>query len=238
MKADEKVKKNKPFYKKWWFWAILVILIIFGIGNMSQPEAETGSTKSSDTSTSTNSEKASKDVEKAKDKLKSAFSNRSSNKGRITKKQYDAITLGDSQGSSQDAIKNEFGSPSSTSTTTVSGVQADQLTWNKVANGSIGSAVVVGFSNNVAISKGISGLKVTRKAKLGLDKFNSIQNGQSESDVIQILGDPNGYSESNISGLTSKTLIYTSGISGDIGANFNITISNGAVSGKSQTSLK
>lgn len=227
----QKVKTKKPFYKKWWFWTIIVLLILFAIGSSTKSGENSTSTKTADTSTATNKKSSDEDIKKV-------FPGKSSKQDGITLKQYNNISLGDSSGSTSDSIKKEFGQPSSTSTTTISGIQADQMLWNKVANAGIGANVTVGFSNNRAISKGISGLKVSRTSKLGLNKFNKIQNGQSEDDVIEALGKPNGYTESNIAGSTSKIMMYTSDISGDIGANFNVTLTNGVVSGKSQTSLK
>ena len=50
--------------------------------------------------------------------------------------------------------------------------------------------------------------------------------------------DPNGYDLTNIDGQSSEMWSYTSGVNGDAGANFNITFTNGAVSGKTQLSMK
>ncbi|MQS53349.1 DUF3862 domain-containing protein [Companilactobacillus mishanensis] len=212
-----KDKVKKPFYKKWWFWIIIVIVLIFVIGGMNGSKGDSNSSKSSDSSNSTS---------------------KKSSSNKITKSQYDAITLGETDGATSESIKKEFGKATSTSTTTIDGVQADQMTWNKLSNADFTGTVLVGFSNGHAISKSITGLKIDRKSKLTLDDFNKIQNGQSESDVTKELGKPNGYTETSVAGSTTKMLEYTSGIKGSLGANFNITITDGAVSGKSQTSLE
>lgn len=156
----------------------------------------------------------------------------------ITLDQYNKISLNESDGTSPDSLKKEFGKPSSTSTSTVQNQQVDLHTWTKVANADAAASVAVGFSNGHAVSKAVTGLKVSRSEKITLDKFNQVQNGQSEDDVIGALGKPNGIDESSIAGMSMKILAYTSGLDGDLGANVSVTLTNGAVSGESQTGLK
>lgn len=61
---------------------------------------------------------------------------------------------------------------------------------------------------------------------------------KSESYVTNNFGKPNGYQETFIAGQTSKIFTYNSGVNGDLGANFEITFTNGSVSGKKQSNMK
>lgn len=238
MKNKKKVKR--PFYKRWWFWIVVVIILAIGFNVVNGTNDHADSTKSTENASSTNTSKtAKKDVEKAKKTLKKTFSDNNSNedKNLISEKQFKDITIGEN-GSSMAELKREFGNPDSDSTTTISNVEADQLVWNGVAKAQLASAITVSFSDGHAISKGITGLKVNHKKELDTDKFESITDGMSEKEVIKQLGEPDGYSESNISGKVSKVLTYSSNIKGDMGANFNITLTNGSVSDKEQSGVK
>ncbi len=152
----------------------------------------------------------------------------------ITLDQFNKINLNADSGTSLDDLKKELGKPSSTSTSTVQTETVDLNTWSK----GLGTSLAVGFSNGHAISKHINGLKVNRKAKITLDSFGQVQNGQSEDDVKNALGDPNGINTSTIAGTTITILTYTSGVKGSLGANATVTLTNGAVSGESQTGLE
>lgn len=152
----------------------------------------------------------------------------------ITMKQFDQITLGDGNGTTLENLKQDLGNPTSTSTSTVQTQTVDLNTWVK----GLGTSLAVGFSNGHAISKHINGLNVTRKNKISLDTFSQIQNGQSEDDVKKLLGEPNGINTSSLAGTTITILTYTSGIKGNIGSNATVTLTNGVVSGESQTGLE
>jgi len=226
-------KKNKStdkkhFYKKWWFWLIIVIIVIALIFGSLFVSFDTEKPAKNSTSTAQNA---------STEKIIKNDNSREKSSG-ITMSQYNGIYLDANGGLSQETLKSLFGQPSSTSTNAVQGVQTDADTWNEVADSELGASVVVNFSNNHAISKAISGLKVDRKDKITLEQFNQISNGTSEDDIISILGKPNGYSEVNLAGTNSKDYSYTSDVNGDVGANAIITFSNGVVSGKSQSGLK
>ncbi|HCD07628.1 DUF3862 domain-containing protein [Companilactobacillus musae] len=152
----------------------------------------------------------------------------------ITMDQFNKINLDENSGTSLDDLKKELGKPSSTSTSTVQTQTVDLNTWSK----GLGNSLAVGFSNGHAISKHINGLKVNRKNKITLDSFGQVQNGQSEDDVKKMLGDPNGINTSTIAGTTITILTYTSGLKGSLGSNATVTITNGAVSGESQSGLE
>ncbi|WP_010623384.1 DUF3862 domain-containing protein [Companilactobacillus versmoldensis] len=211
-------KAKKPLLKRWWFWVIAVFAIIFVLGNLA-PESTSGNNERASNSKTVTEKKETKSDKEAG----------------ITEDQYNSIQIGDN-GDSKEKITSMFGSADSTSNSSIGNTSSELYIWNDVAGGGVVSNVSVSFINNLASSKSISGLKVDRK-KISLADFNSIQNGQSEDDVINILGKPNSLNESSIMGTSTKILSYTSNISGDLGANFNVTISDGAVSGKSQASM-
>ncbi|MCL3857896.1 DUF3862 domain-containing protein [Pediococcus pentosaceus] len=212
--------QKKPFYKRVWFW-IVVIIILGGIGSQIG---------SSDTSTGNNkSDTASKAINSSSSKKASG----------ITKSKFDQIKLSETDGTSLSDVEKSFGKkPSSTSTDTIQDVKTDMNTWTGVANAGLGSTIAVGFSNGHAVSKAISELKVNRSEKIDLNKFNSITNGMSADDVKKSLGEPNGLSITSIAGTSAEDWTYSSGVKGDMGANCIITFQDGVVSGKSQTGLK
>ena len=215
-------KKKKHFYKSWWFWSIIIILLLAGGGFEGMKMTSTG--PFSKTTKVTKKKKTTKKTTKKKTG--------------ITLNQYNGIYLSQTDGLSKSTLEGIFGKASSTTTSTVQNVSTDVYTWNKVADGTLGSKLTVNFANDHAISKNISGLKVSRSQKLGLEAYNSIQNGQTEDTILHNLGKPNGYSETITSDTNSKTLTYSSDISGDTGANFIVSLTGDQVSGKSQTGMQ
>lgn len=210
--------QKKPFYKRFWFWILIVIVVGAVATNMNKSDKKTTSSD-------------------AKTESKKSASKSNSNK--VNLKNFDTITLSETDGSTPGQVKQLFGKvANSTSETTVEGLKSKTYTWSNVLDGSLGSNVVIGFSNNHAIVKSISGLKIDRKKKISLSDFDSVQNNQTKNDVLSKFGKPNGYSITKIADQTSEMWEYTSGIKGDLGANFNVTFTNDAVSGKSQASMK
>lgn len=216
------VKEKKPFYKRVWFWILVVFLIIGGFGAVGG-----GSDEKADSSSSSKTENSTK-----KAPVKHSTS-------KITQENFDKIAVSDSNGWTQDQVKKLFGKDAdSTSTQTIENIKADDLIWNNVNGGSLASAITIGFSNGHVVSKGIAGLKVRRDKKIALADFNKIQNGMSKDQVKEIIGSPNGYTISSIAGQTNDMWEYSSDINGNVGANFNITFTNDVVSGKSQSEMK
>ncbi|WP_125590531.1 DUF3862 domain-containing protein [Companilactobacillus jidongensis] len=217
-------KKKKPLFKKWWFWLLIVILVAaIGTGYYYYQD------NNSDTKTESSSKK-NKSAKKKSSQVKKASGIRLDN--------YNGIYLSQTDGLSLASLQKLFGNYSSSSDSTIGDVQATSYTWKKIANGDLGASLIVGFVNDHAISKSISGLKVSRDKKITLDLYNQIQNGQSEQDVINLLGKPNGYSETSVENTASKVYSYTSDVKGDIGANIVITFTDGAVSSKNQLSVQ
>jgi len=223
--------RKKPFFKKWWFWLIIALIIIAGIGF-----GVFGYINNKNDS-STNKDKTEK-VEKSKSSTKKKKTSSSSTSDGITLDQFNNIALDSDNGTSWDTIKPIFGTPTSHSTSNVQGVDVDVQTWDKVVNAESGSSVSVGFANNHAISKTISGLKVKRDSKIDIQKYAQIESDQSTADIEKLLGLPNSYDDSSVNGTSINKLTYTSGIKGDSGAKIVITFTNDKVTEQTQSGVK
>lgn len=228
MGADGKqYKVKKPFYKRVWFW-ILVIIVLVVIGGGLNNKGKSSSESTEKTAVSKT------------DKTSASTSKKES--GKITRADFDSIKLGDlmqsgNGGAKLDELKTKFGKPSSTSSSTTNGIKTDIVTWTNVEGG-WGANVIVSFTDGNAFSKNLTGFKLNRKQKISLADFEALQNGMKYSDFTAKYGDPDYYNESLIGGQKTVTAGYTSGVKGDLGANFNVTFTNDALSGKSQSNMK
>lgn len=199
--------QKKPFYKRFWFWLLVVIILLIGFGSAGNKGGNDSSNSSSGSSTSNNSSK-------------------------INKANFDKIQISESNGTSKGEVEKMFGKkPSTSSSQSIQGIQAEECIWTGTA---LGSTVTVGFSNGHAISKGITGLPGSKK--ITSSQYEAIQNGMSKDEVIQKLGKPSGRTYSSIAGQTAEILMYDG--KGSLGSNMTITITNGAVSGKSQAGME
>jgi hypothetical protein len=225
------VKVKKPFYKRVWFW-ILIIIVVAGIGGAlggGGSDDDKSADKSSDTKTSqSESSKASSSSKK--------------DDGKITRAQFDAIKIGDLMSSGQggstlDDLTKQFGKPSDTSSSEDNGVKTDIDTWTNVVGG-WGANVIVTFTDGNAVAKNLTGFKLSRKQKISLADFNAFANGLKYTDFTAKWGQPDYYDETLIDGTTTIIAGYTSGVKGDFGANFNVTFENGALTAKTQSSMK
>lgn len=227
MGADGKrYKGKKPFYKRIWFW-VLAIIIIATIGGAIGGGKDD---KKNDDSTAKSSQASKSSSSSKKDD------------GKITRAQFDAIKIGDLMkgaegGATIDQLKQEFGEPSSSSSDTTNDVKTDLLTWDNVQGG-FGANIIVSFTNGKAFGKNLTGFKLSRKQKIDLAAFNSWQNGMKYADFTAKYGQPDYYDESLIGGSKTVTAGYTSGVKGDFGATFNVTFTNDALSGKTQSNMK
>lgn len=205
--------QKRPFYKRVWFWLLVIILVLVGISSAGN------STKSPDSSFSNSNENSSN----------SQTSHQSGTK--INKSNFDHIQLSESNGTSKTEVEKMFGQkPKSSSTQTIQGLQAEQSIWT---GGLLGSTVTVGFYNDHAVSKGIAGL--TGSSRISSKQYNAIQNGMTRDQVLNTLGKPYGRSYTLISGQSAEILEYQG--KGSLGANMNVTLTNGTVSGKAQVGI-
>lgn len=225
------VKEKKPFYKRVWFWILAVVVILIAIGSLGGNDDKTTATKPSKDTTTTESKKS---TEESKEIKNSAL-----------KENYDKVTIGDilsggEGGSSLEEVKAIFGEPNSTSETNIEGQSAKMMTWSGLKGGSVLSSVVISFSNDKAVSKAVSGLKVAKHDKATLEQFNAVTTDgtYTEEQAQQTFGDPDGISETLVNGQKQAMLSWTNNVNGDIGANFNITFDDGKANNKAQMNMK
>ncbi|APU71420.1 DUF3862 domain-containing protein [Companilactobacillus crustorum] len=214
---------KKHFYKRWWFWTIIIILLLAGGGILGMQMTSTGPFTQ---------------TEKQTTKKKPKTKKKATTKTGVTLAQYKGIFLDQNSGTPSATVERLLGKPSATSTTTSQDSKTELDTWNKIQNGQLGSNLKVTFASGHAINKAITGIKVKRSKTLGMDEYSSVQNGQSEAVIMANLGQPNGYRESIVDGKNVVELTYSSGVSGASGANFIVNLTDGSVSGKSQTGMK
>jgi hypothetical protein len=227
MGSDGKMYKvKKPFYKRVWFWifAIVIILVIgssLGGGSENKDASDNNNVKTS------NSSKAKNETET------------------VLKDNFDKITLGDIMsngegGTSLQEIKDIFGEPDSTSETNLEGQTAKMMTWGGPKGGELMSSIVISFSNDKAVSKAVTGLKVGKHEKVTLEQFNAVatDGSFSEDTAKKEFGEPDGISDTLVNGSKQSMLSWTKNVNGDVGANFNITFSNGIATSKSNMGMK
>lgn len=196
---------KKPFYKRVWFWLLVVIFAFAGTGVNGKHDNNGTDTGSDSILTK---------------------------KSKINQKNFDKIQISEDSGTTRQEVEKLFGKkPSTSSTQSIQGVQADMAIWNDTA---LGSTVTIGFENGHAISKGISG--IPHGKKISSAQFEGISNGMTKAEVKQELGKPFGREYSSVLGQTVEIWQYNG--KGSLGSNLEITFTNGAVSGKAQAGLK
>jgi len=97
--------------------------------------------------------------------------------------------------------------------------------------------IQITFRENKATAKSIQGLDIDRKKSLTMADFNKLQNGDDYNRVLNILGDPDDYSDTN----GVKTLTYESDLAEvdpTEDATIKIEISNNEIVYKEQQNLK
>ncbi len=225
------MKEKKPFYKRVWFWILAVIVLFIGVGALGGNDEKTTASKTSKNIATTESKKSTEESKETKNST--------------LKENYDKVTIGDilsggEGGSSLEEVKAIFGEPNSTSETNIEGQTAKMLTWSGLDGGSILSSVVISFSNDKAVSKAVTGLKVAKHDKATLEQFNAVATDgtYTEDQAQQTFGEPDGISETLVNGQRQAVLSWTNNVNGDIGANFNITFDDGTATNKAQFSMK
>lgn len=225
-----KGKIKKPFYKKVWFW-VLAIIVVGAIGGSLGGEETASNTESTGNTEKTTNKKETKEETKKED---------DSN----LKVDYDAIVIGDllggGDGTTYDAVVEKFGEPDSTSDSEIEGVVTKLATWSGLKGGDMMSSLSISFNDNKAVSKAVSGLKVSKNDKATLEQFNAVTTDGSYSyeQAVETFGEPDGFSETLLNGVSQNMAMWTANVDGDLGANFNITFEDGTATAKSQYSMK
>ena len=220
-KKIKKENKNvyvakKPFYKKVWFWvlAILAIIVIGGaVGGGSDPDTSSASENNSSSSSN----------------------NKTSTQNAAFRKSFDNITVGDLMnhgdgGTTLSDVEKVLGKPSTTSTTTIQGIETKNYIWSKG-----GVSITVVFNSDQAVSKHITGFKFSRAPKFTLDAYNSLEDGSSYDDVVSKYGEPDGLSEMIIGGNKNVTAAW---ITGTNGGTITLEFTNDSLVSKAQSGLE
>lgn len=207
---------KKPFYKKVWFWvlAILAIIVIGGaVGGGSDPDTSAASENNSSSSSS----------------------NKISAQNAALRKAFDNITVGDLMnhgdgGTTLDTVEKALGKPSTTSATTVQGIETKNYIWSKG-----GVSITVAFNGDQAVSKHITGFKFSRAPKFDLDTYNSLEDGSLYDDVVSKYGEPDGLSEMIIGGNKNVTATW---VTGTKGGTITLEFTNDSLVSKAQSGLE
>lgn len=191
---------------------------------------------SSSKSSSSKTEKVEK-VEKSSSSKESSSSKTETAK--VDRAGYDAIKIGDLMkqgegGDTLEALKNKFGAPASSTTSTTNGVKTDIMGWTNV-DGLAGATMSVSFVSDKAVSKAISKLNANRPKDITLATYNGINAGAKYEDVNKQIGEPNGLTETNVAGQTTVVAFY---LNKDITSYASLSFTNGMLTTKTQTNLK
>lgn len=219
----KKIKKEngnaltkKPFYKKVWFWvlAVLAIIVIGGaVGGGSDPDTSPASENNSSSSSN----------------------NKTSTQNTAFRKAFDNITVGDLMshgdgGTTLSDVEKVLGKPSTTSTTTIQGIETKSCIWSKG-----GTTITVQFSNDNVVSKGITGFKFSRASKFTLDAYNNLVDGSTYEDAVSKYGEPDGLHEMIIGGNKNVTATWATGTKG---GTITLEFTNDSLVSKAQSGLE
>jgi len=208
---------KKPFYRRNWFW--IMILSIFIVVSATTYVANYSYYKDKADQTT---------VSQRKSKQQKIANNPS-----ITTR-YNSIKTG-KDGYSKDEVTKLLGEPTLSQNIDLES-QVDSSTWN-ITNNNNKITIQITFQKNKATSKSIQGLDIDRKKLLTLEDYDKLQNGDNYNRVLNVLGDPDNFSDSN----GVKTLTYESDLAEadpSQDATIRIEISNNEIISKSQTNLK
>lgn len=158
---------------------------------------------------------------------------------RINYQNYQKIKVVEKTGNTPQEVISLLGrKPDVISKASNDGLKAKIYTWQGVAGGTGVSNLTVEFANGVAIAKQISGLKVTRKHEITMKDYKKLKKGCSQAEVKSLLGQPNGYSESDYGKAETILWLYTSGLKGENTPNLYVTFQNGKLIAKQQNNLE
>ena len=208
---------KKPFYKKVWFW-VLAILAIIVIGGA------VGGGSGSDTTSVSESKSNSSNKITSQNTQNNAY-----------RKAFDNIAVGDLMnhgdgGTALSDVEKVLGKPSTTSTTTIQGIETKSCIWSKD-----GVSITVEFNGDQAVSKGITGFKFSRAPKFTLDAYNSLEDGSSYEDIVSKYGEPDGLSEMIIGGNKNVTATWATGTKG---GTITLEFTNDSLVSKAQSGLE
>lgn len=154
------------------------------------------------------------------------------------REKFNQIMVGDltdegNGGSSKSEVVELLGEPDMTTDSTIQDTEVEVDTWRRNM-----IVVTVQFELDHVVSKNISGFRWSqRPAKLTLEVFNNLETGSSMSEIIELLGEPDGCNESKINNRSLVTATWRTGLSGKRGANAILLFRDGKLVDKSQAHL-
>lgn len=209
--------EKKPFYKRNWFWITIISIIVVVSATTYVANYSFYSDKADQISFE--ERKTLKEQQKAE-----------KSPSLITK--YNSIKTGN-KGYSKKVIYKLLGNPAETQ---IQSSAISNVTWKGTADqGNV--TIQITFENGHAASKSIQGLDIDREKTLTLADYQKLNVGDSYNRVVNLLGDPDDYSD--INGV--RTLTYVSDLSEldpTQNASIQIKLSHNQIVAKSQTNLK
>ena len=209
--------ERKPFYRRNWFW--ITILSIFIVVSATTYVANYAFYP----------DKADKATVK---QTKNVTSKKIENNPSLVAK-YNSIKTGQ-KGLSKAAVIDLLGQPATSQSLPNSSIL--NLTWDGTDNGE-NVTIQITFEKGKATAKSIQGLNIDRKRLLTLKDFEKLQVGDEYNRVIDVLGDPDTYSDTNgIKILTYESDLAEADLSQD--ATIKIEISDNKIINLEQQNLK
>lgn len=154
------------------------------------------------------------------------------------REKFNQIKVGDlsdrgSGGSSKGEVIELLDQPNNTTDATIQDVAVEVDTWRRNE-----IVITVQFDDNLAVSKNVSGFKWGKRvSKLTLEVFNNLETGSTYEEIVELIGEPDGYNESKINGVVHVTATWRTGLSGERGANAILMFRDGKLTSKSQAHL-
>lgn len=232
--------QKKPIYKRWWF-LLLAVGVIGSLATGGGDDEAASNTAANETELATTQTDTEAEVpaeavssEEATEEAINTF-----------KADYNSITIGDSLsngegGMTYDAAVAKYGEPNSNSESSFNDTTTKISTWTNVG-GNFLDTLIITFSNGNATGKGFTGFSFNSDApEATLEAFNALPTDGSYTydQVIAQFGEPDGASESLFGGQHINLVSWSSNVKGDFGANFNLTVTDGMVTGKSQFGMQ
>ncbi|WP_164509404.1 DUF3862 domain-containing protein [Companilactobacillus jidongensis] len=207
---------RKPFYNKKWFWLTMIAALVI-------------ITATSYVAENTYEDKADSDAYAQENLFKKTVDSKTS----IIDK-FNAVKLG-AGGSTHKAVDSKFGKA------VVSSNAEDNnnatLSWSNLKGLDDDVVIDITFHDGRAVAKSIKGLDIDRKNDLTMKDFKTLKTGNNYEQVIDLLGNPDNYTETN--GIV--TLTYTSDVEEKINDNtayIKVSLVNDEVTSKSQVNVK
>jgi len=230
--------QKKPIYKRWWF-LLLAVAVIGSLATGGGDDEAATDTAANETEIAANETETEAPAEAASSEVPTEEAINT------FKADYNSIAIGDSLsngegGMTYDAAVAKYGEPDSNSESSFNDTTTKISTWTNVG-GKFLDTLVITFSNGNATGKGFTGFSFNSDApEATLEAFNAVPTDGSYTfdQAIAQFGEPDSASESLFGGQYNNIVGWSSNVKGDFGANFNLTVTDGVVTGKAQFNMQ